>query len=68
MAKNVNYEKTEGERLNDELTFSRKSVWETADAKERKTMIDFSKEYIDFLNNHQAPPSMGFSRQGYWSG
>ena len=51
MAKNVNYEKTEGERLNEELTFSRKSVWESADSKERKAMIDFSKDYIKFLNN-----------------
>ena len=31
MAKAVNYEKTEGERLSEELTYKPQSVWETTD-------------------------------------
>jgi len=49
MAKSINYEKTEGERLSEELTFKRESIWENEDIKDE--ILDFSKDYITFLNN-----------------
>ena len=49
MAKAINYEKTEGERLSDELTYKPQSVWETTD--KQKEINTFCKDYIKFLNN-----------------
>ena len=49
MAKAINYEKTEGERLSDELTYKSQSVWETTD--KQKEINTFCKDYIKFLNN-----------------
>lgn len=49
MAKAINYEKTEGERLSDELTFKTQSIWETTD--KQKEINAFCKDYIKFLNN-----------------
>lgn len=49
MAKAINYEKTEGERLCDELMYNAQSIWETTD--NQKEINTFCKEYIKFLNN-----------------
>ena len=49
MAKAINYEKTEGERLSEELTYKPQSVWETTD--KQKEINTFCKDYIKFLNN-----------------
>ena len=49
MAKSINYEKTEGERLSEELTFKRESIWEKEDIKDE--IIEFSNDYIKYLNN-----------------
>ena len=43
-------EKTQGQILNEELTYIKKSSYETADADEKAIMFSYAKEYMAFLN------------------
>ena len=45
-----NTEKTEGQKLVEELFNNKKSGWETASDEEKGMIFRFSDEYIDFLN------------------
>lgn len=50
MAVKKDTEKTAGEIRSEELIYKRRSIWETADKKETKKILEFSDGYMDFLN------------------
>ena len=52
-------------RYADDTTFMAESEWSESEMKSLSRVRLFATPWTEA---HQAPPSMGFSRQGYWSG